>query len=682
MHAKIESAAHDGAFGMNPIPLPTQAMLEAGNYRVGKVAIHGLPISIEQPRNSFREGVGKDGKAWRTRLAGHYGYVRGTKDQWGEPVDVFIGPHPESRDVWVINQEDTDSRAFDEHKIVIGALSEDDARSIYVNSYDRGWTGEGSIVHCTVEQLKWWLKHGNTKIALEESALSHDGENAMQQNWDSTANPVGTTLAALLYDLRRDDEDGLLLDSVSESDIMEASDGESILDALVVQASKLERKMTQLQAIMANAGSTVKPVAMQITNPFKQHGTTNIAVIYELSDGQTVTVFMHNPDTTPNKILPTDELVSWKWMLNKKDITILVAPEKGQDLNPREVGRRIMRLAEKNSTRFQQANQKRSERLSSIQSTKDRIAAKETQLADLASELELLEDKAAAVRSKQAEQPGAEQGATVTGEHVVAEIAPETIPTAQVITNQVESDTHPQPGTGAVATAAVFDPTSPEGYAQVMASDELQTKYQDTLDSFFQERIVAVRNGLYALDWLGVKDGSGDMAKNGYRAKFQFKQVGAGKNVVGYYVRIEDGNGGFKAEIGDDLTRTPEEMAAQIDAVVTNSGEVPAAAAEPEPVKEPVPDVSTTEQVAAEAGEAQGAEAAQEPAESNQADADRAFLQSVIDGTADMMAADLADKLTAIHERNKDDADLMILFNGAANAYSAAMIAAAKEALG
>jgi len=44
-----------------------------------------------------------------------------------------------------------------------------------------------------------------------------------------------------------------------------------------------------------------------------------------------LTIYFHNPDTTPNKINPNDELVSWKWLLNKKDITIVVAPEQGKD---------------------------------------------------------------------------------------------------------------------------------------------------------------------------------------------------------------------------------------------------------------------------------------------------------------------------------------------------------------
>lgn len=105
-----------------------------------------------------------------------------------------------------------------------------------------------------------------------------------------------------------------------------------------------------------------------------------VAIIFELSDGQTITIFFHNPDTTPQRLAPTDELISWKWLLNKKDVTIVVAPERGKDLNVREVARRILRLAAKNSAAFQRANARRAERLQEVQKLKDEITGLEKAL--------------------------------------------------------------------------------------------------------------------------------------------------------------------------------------------------------------------------------------------------------------------------------------------------------------
>lgn len=384
LFATIESAAHTGAHGLNGYAMPTAAQHAAGNYRVGRVTYKGLPLSIEQPRHSIREGVSRDGKPWRNRMAAHYGYIRGTRGADGDGVDVFIGPVPETERVFVINQVDPLSGDFDEHKVMLAFQDAASAKQAYLESYDRGWKGLGTLIPCTLTQLRWWLKHGDLTKPLAATALPYDGNATMTDiAWDSAANPIGTDLSLLIYGLRRDDAEGLALDAVTVTDILQDSDGELALDALVVPVAKLERKMSQLQAVMQAAASKVSVVAMQVTPPFKQRGTTNVAAVFELSDGQTVSIFFHNPDSTPNKLAPTDEMTSWKWLLNKKDVTIVVAPEKGQDLNVREVARRIMKLAEKNSARFQQANQDRAQRLAAIEEMKKGVEAKTAELAGL-----------------------------------------------------------------------------------------------------------------------------------------------------------------------------------------------------------------------------------------------------------------------------------------------------------
>lgn len=382
--------------------------------------------------------------------------------------------------------------------------------------------------------------------------LPHEGLETMtkRMQWDSEALPIGIAIDQLLYQIRQSEESGnaLLLDSVNIGEIIEDSDGILALDALVTPYAKLNRKMELLRGVMERAGNSVKPVAMQITDPFKQLGKTNVAVIFELSDGQTVSIFFHNPDVTPNKILPTDDLISWKWLLNKKDITIVVAPERGMDLNVREVSRRIMKLAEKNSVAFARVNQKRSERMQSIQSLKMEISDLEQQLESAQRDFEV---------------------AKLEYEEKI--IAPK-----------------PQENTS-------FDPTTPENYAKVMADSELQLKYQDRLDAFFQGRIVAVNNALIAAKWyhpggnkqiLSKLIGE-DSMESGlvYSVTMDFAQVGAGKNVVGVTYNLSHTIGhGVNAKMSeftlfrDDLTKTPEQIAAAIDASVVseNSDSSPA----------------------------------------------------------------------------------------------------------
>lgn len=208
--------------------------------------------------------------------------------------------------------------------------------------------------------------------------------------WNELALPARKTLAQVMYALRYDDrDDQLLLDSVTREDVLFEADEiyDATLDALEVQFSQMDRKMAIMQRVMNNVSPTLQVLNYQITPPFKRQGTVQIAAIFELSDLQTITIFFHNPDADPKKLAPTDTLLSWKWLLNKKDVTIVVAPEKGKDLNVREVGRRIMKLADKNSAAFAKANAKKEERAKQIAEMQEANAEKVRQIEALEKEL-------------------------------------------------------------------------------------------------------------------------------------------------------------------------------------------------------------------------------------------------------------------------------------------------------
>lgn len=211
----------------------------------------------------------------------------------------------------------------------------------------------------------------------------------VQFNWDGANNPVGQTIDQMLYRIRSNDKEGLIFDSATLADFIEDSDGVmAVFDALVTPYSRLERKVNQLRLVMDKAIPDLETVSVQVSEPFKQNGSVHVAAVFELSDGQTVSVVFHNPDSTPNKLVASDEMISWKWMLNKKDITIVVAPENGRDLAIREVGRRIMKLAQKNSTGFARLNQKRAEKLENIKNLTGEVEQLEQTLSGLEKEIE------------------------------------------------------------------------------------------------------------------------------------------------------------------------------------------------------------------------------------------------------------------------------------------------------
>lgn len=206
--------------------------------------------------------------------------------------------------------------------------------------------------------------------------------------WDENNNPIGFSFDQLLYRIRSNDTEGLIFDSVSLPEIIEDSDGVlAVFDALVTPYSRLKRKVEQLQIVMNKAVDGITTVSCQVSEPIKQNGNVHVAAIYELSDGQTVTVVFHNPDATPSKLTASDQMISWKWMLNKKDITIVVAPENGHDLAIREIGRRIMKLGLKNSPAFARMNQKRAERLQNIATLTKECESLENRLGELQNEI-------------------------------------------------------------------------------------------------------------------------------------------------------------------------------------------------------------------------------------------------------------------------------------------------------
>ncbi len=388
--ARSEVGANGAATGWNSHPEPTEAQKLAGNYRMGDIVVQGMPIRIENPRGTIRSGKSGSGKTWSNRMAAHYGYFAGTTGADGDAVDVFVGAYPESDRVWVVNQV-IDGR-FDETKVMMGFPDEESAVSAYQMSYDRGWRGLGSIYNVSVPQFRAWLYSDAARRAVSEKTFPSEGSPVMDKVQWVGDEPMGSTIAKVLYAVRAADaDDGLLFDSLSMADIIDDSEQIAIFDALVIPYRALPRKVGQIERVMNAAGGDLTVLSSQVGEPLRRFGVAQVPVLFELSDGQTVTIFFHNPDSKPAKLAPTDEMVSWKWMLNKKDITIVVAPERGSDLNVREVARRVMKLADRNSAAFQKANTKRSERLQSIGMLKSELTLKQETLSGLERDIEIAE---------------------------------------------------------------------------------------------------------------------------------------------------------------------------------------------------------------------------------------------------------------------------------------------------
>lgn len=159
INADIEIAANEAATSpLNELTEPTQGQKEAGNYKKGKVKLHGLNISIENPKGSERKGVDESGKEWTSTMAHHYGDIKGTVGADGDSIDTFIGDKPTSEKVFVIDQINPNTGEFDEHKVMLGFDSKEAAEAGYLSNYDKDWKGAGNITETTTDELKSWMK--------------------------------------------------------------------------------------------------------------------------------------------------------------------------------------------------------------------------------------------------------------------------------------------------------------------------------------------------------------------------------------------------------------------------------------------------------------------------------------------------------------------------------------------
>lgn len=345
-----------------------------------------MEIEIEITRGQYRI---KNGKA--RQYAADYGYITETRGADNEPIDVYRGLFPNSKMAYIINQYH--GGFFDEHKVMLDFYDKEQA----INAYRLTTGNTPEIFSCTMQQLKWWLQFGNHAAPVTAQSFPFDNENENMMTQGFNTNWTDKTAAQFIYEMRKTDEYGELTEAATLDAICfdEEQDGAQIefqaaFDALAVENKRLEKTAQLLGLALNRTSGSLKVVenGIQISAPMKKNGTTNIAVMYEMTDGQTVSVLFRNPDTTPAKIAPDDVLISWKWLLNRKDITIVVAKENGKDLPLPTVARRVMALVEKNTARFAKANANKTAETEELARLESEKAQKLARLEELNAQIE------------------------------------------------------------------------------------------------------------------------------------------------------------------------------------------------------------------------------------------------------------------------------------------------------
>ena len=146
---------------------PSDAQKKSGNYKKGHIKFGGYDYTIENPKGSTRSGKDADGKEWKVTMHDTYGYIRGKFGKDGDHLDMFINDKADldnwNGDVFVVDQVNPDG-SFDEHKVMYGYDSMDDAKKAYLANYSKGWQGLGNITGASKDEFDKWLDTSNRKL--------------------------------------------------------------------------------------------------------------------------------------------------------------------------------------------------------------------------------------------------------------------------------------------------------------------------------------------------------------------------------------------------------------------------------------------------------------------------------------------------------------------------------------
>ena len=170
--ANVSQNGEDGGWsaygGYNPT---TKGVNVGGSYTanfsnggraiVGHTTAAGEPVSLEEHKGQIRHRQ----DSGNSRMAADYGYIDTSKpDHDGMKTDAFVGPHRDSKKVFVVNQQHPHTGKFNEHKVLLGYNDRAHALRDYVHSFADGLGHKRiqSVVEMGTHELKDWLKKDHT----------------------------------------------------------------------------------------------------------------------------------------------------------------------------------------------------------------------------------------------------------------------------------------------------------------------------------------------------------------------------------------------------------------------------------------------------------------------------------------------------------------------------------------
>lgn len=138
-------------------PNPTDAQMAHVRWK-------GRDISIETAKGMERSGTAPDGSKWSVTMPADYGRIKGTVGMDGEQIDIYVGPKPESDRIFIVDQVDLDTGKPDEHKVIAGVETLDEAKLLYDSGFSdgKGAQRRANVTEIDEETFDRWLDEGDT----------------------------------------------------------------------------------------------------------------------------------------------------------------------------------------------------------------------------------------------------------------------------------------------------------------------------------------------------------------------------------------------------------------------------------------------------------------------------------------------------------------------------------------
>jgi len=154
-------------------------------------------------------------------------------------------------------------------------------------------------------------------------------------------------------------------------------ESDPIMEAIRVRRfSRTEKTMTAFVRAfnLYTKDSDIDALPPVIGKPKRQGLFASVTVQIPFTDGQVLSIVFHSPDGNKMKITPEDEILAFRWLLNKRDITQAVSPEGDAEISLEQVAKRTAQLVEKNSARFQATQKEIVEQKKQLEEVKVQVA--------------------------------------------------------------------------------------------------------------------------------------------------------------------------------------------------------------------------------------------------------------------------------------------------------------------